>query len=398
MHDANTLHPSTAALLADRVYILISGAGPLNKNIEALKSTFSKYFSLDESNLLTGYSGLGVIKARTVFGFASFGLNDYHGHAFIVLRGTGCNGDKLTDINMGTSRSTTGQPVHDGFNETFYSMKGELDAFITKMLQQNIGIVHCVGHSLGGALVSLVAEHVQNVTQQQPYVYTFGAPRIGLRPFARHLTREISPERLFRVYHRTDIVPCVPFWPFVHAPLSVADSHDYFLPTPGAMPNRSWHKMDRYSDTIGSDGWGMLRRYREEPISDRQIESWLHIESPIHFTLTNLRWLDRAIAYVVTQCIKATGIGLTMALSSGFTIMDTLAYILIKGIDLSVKLTALVMRLLRKMLSFLGMRPVLDQADATRQFISSLFARLADRINRQVKAALNHALYNGQAL
>lgn len=348
--------------------------------------------------LLTGTSGLGFIKARTVFGLAAFGVNHYHGHAFIILRGTKLGGDKLTDINTGTSRSSTGWSVHDGFNETFQSLKHDLDSFVAQMQQRNIGSVHCVGHSLGGALVSLVAEYLQAVTQHQPYVYTFGAPRVGLSAFANHLTQEIAPQKLFRIYHRTDIVPCVPFWPFVHAPLPIAETHDYFLPSPGVVPTGAWHKMTRYIESVGSKGWGELRNQREETITDRKIEDWLQSESPIHFNITHLRWLDKAIAYLVTQCATAAGIGLTMTLASGFTIMDRLAYILLKGIDPSVNLTSLVMGLIRKILSLLGLRPVVDKAEATQQFVSSLFVRLADRVNGQVKTALNQAFYNGQAL
>lgn len=392
------LNPAMTAKLAQEIYAVVNGEKSLTDNIKYLSRVFLSAVSINETSLLAGTSGLGFIKARTVFGIAAFGVNHYHGHAFIVLRGTELNGDKLTDLNTGTSRSSTGWSVHDGFNETFQSLKHDLNPFIAQMQQQNIGSVHCIGHSLGGALVSLVAEYLQAVTRYQPYVYTFGAPRVGLSPFANHLMQEISPQKLFRVYHRTDIVPCVPFWPFVHAPLPIAEAHDYFLPSPGIVPSGAWHKMARYTQSIGRKGWGTLRGQREEPITDRQIEDWLQTESPVHFNLTHLRWLDKAIAYVVTQCATAAGIGLTMTLASGFTIMDRLAYILRKGLDLSVNLTSLVMGLLHKILSFLGLRPVVDKAEATQQFVTSLFVRLADRVNGQVQAALNQVFYSGQAL
>lgn len=156
--------------------------------------------------------------------------------------------------------------------------------------------------------------------------------------------------------------------------------------------------MTRCTRSIGTKGWRELRSQRDEPISDRQVEDWLHIQSPISFTLTNLRWLDRAIAYVVSKCVTAIGVGATVALSSGFTIMDRLTYILRKGITVSAKLSSLVTGLIRKILSILGLRPVIDKAEATQQLIRSLFIRLADRVNGQVKSALNQAFYDGQAL
>lgn len=392
------LKPLLAADLAKGVYGLIDSKNSLDKNRTVLWGAFREVLSTSNQRLLNGVSGLGFVKARTVFGFAATGIRHYQGHAFIVLRGTELGGDKLTDINTGTSRSSTGWSVHDGFNETFQSLKNDLDPFVKQIQQQNISSVHCIGHSLGGALATLVAEYIQAVTRYRPYVYTFGAPRIGLFPFANHLTQEVSPEKLFRFYHRTDIVPWVPFWPFVHAPLPVANAHDYFLPSPGAGPTRAWHKMTRCTRSIGTKGWRELRSQRDEPISDRQVEDWLHIQSPISFTLTNLRWLDRAIAYVVSKCVTAIGVGATVALSSGFTIMDRLTYILRKGITVSAKLSSLVTGLIRKILSILGLRPVIDKAEATQQLIRSLFIRLADRVNGQVKSALNQAFYDGQAL
>lgn len=392
------LNPLLSADLAKTVYGLIDSENSLEKNRGVFSTNFRRILSDNDQTVLTGISGLGFIKARTAFGIAAFGVNHYHGHAFIILRGTGLGGDVLTDLNMGTSQSTSGCYVHDGFNETFQSMKHELDAFITQMRQKNIGNVHCIGHSLGGAIASLVAEYVQASTSLRPYIYTFGAPRVGLSPFAHYLTQEVTPHRIFRVYHRTDIVPCVPFWPFVHAPSFMAETYDYFLPSPGVVPSGTWHRMTRYSDSVSRKNWRELRSLREETITDRKIESWLKRKSPIHFTLTNLRWLDRAIAYVVNKCVTAAGIGLTVAFSSGFTIMDRLAYILRRGIDLSANLTSLVMRLIRKILSLLGLRPVVDKTEATQQFVSGLFARLADRVNGQVKSALNQAFYGGQAL
>src|SRR5690554_7654304 len=70
---------------------------------------------------------MGFIQARTVFGIASFGVNAYAGHAFIVLRGTDLLGDALTDLNAGVSNSSVGWHVHDGFNQTFQSLKPDLD-------------------------------------------------------------------------------------------------------------------------------------------------------------------------------------------------------------------------------------------------------------------------------
>lgn len=390
------LDPQITSDLAEEIYALVDKNGTLEDNIKYIKGVFLNNLVIDKSNLLTGTSGMGFIKARTAFGIAAFGVNAYAGHAFIVLRGTDLLGDALTDLNAGVSNSSVGWHVHDGFNQTFQSLKPDLDAFITQMNSQNVHSVHCIGHSLGGALANLVAEYIRTATLYHPYLYTFGAPRVGMGYFANSLTELLTPQKIFRLYHRTDIVPCVPCWPFIHAPSKQADMYDYFLPSPGISASGEWHSMAKYTHSVASKGWGDLRSQREELITDSKIEAWLKKETPIQFNLTNLRWLDRAIAYVVTKCANALGISLTVGFATGFTLMDKLAYILNKGIDLAKSLTSWVMRLIYKMMSFIGLKPIADKSEATQEFVKSVFIQVSEKVNGQVKTTLNQTFYGGQ--
>ena len=390
------LVPVASARLAQDVYLLVDGDFSLDQNIERLKNRHSKFVDINKNSLLTATSGLGFIQARTAFGIAAFGVNAYAGHAFIVLRGTDLLGDALTDLNAGVSHSSKGWYVHDGFNQTFQSLKPDLDAFIEQMNSQSIHSVHCIGHSLGGALANLVAEYIRTATLYHPYLYTFGAPRVGMGYFANSLTELLTPQKIFRLYHRTDIVPCVPCWPFIHAPSKQADMYDYFLPSPGISASGEWHSMAKYTHSVASKGWGDLRSQREELITDSKIEAWLKKETPIQFNLTNLRWLDRAIAYVVTKCANALGISLTVGFATGFTLMDKLAYILNKGIDLAKSLTSWVMRLIYKMMSFIGLKPIADKSEATQEFVKSVFIQVSEKVNGQVKTTLNQTFYGGQ--
>src|SRR5690554_2444327 len=146
------IEPVLTANLAQQIYRLVESNSFLNENLGILKNNFKNVFSTDNISLLTATSGLGFIQARTAFGIAAFGVKAYAGHAFIVLRGTDLLGDALTDLHAGVSHSSKGWYVHDGFNQTFQSLKPDLDAFITQMNSQSIHSVHCIGHSLGGAL------------------------------------------------------------------------------------------------------------------------------------------------------------------------------------------------------------------------------------------------------
>src|SRR5690554_3709605 len=126
MSDNNSLPPQFTADLAKEIYALVDKNGTLEDNIKYIKGVFLNNLVIDKSNLLTGTSGLGFIKARTAFGIAAFGVNAYAGHAFIVLRGTDLLGDALTDLHAGVSHSSKGWYVHDGFNQTFQSLKPDL--------------------------------------------------------------------------------------------------------------------------------------------------------------------------------------------------------------------------------------------------------------------------------
>ena len=49
-------------------------------------------------------------------------------------------------------------PVHKGFKRTFDSILPQLDKESDRVIT-NADVVHCVGHSLGGAVATLVAAH-----------------------------------------------------------------------------------------------------------------------------------------------------------------------------------------------------------------------------------------------
>ena len=396
----STLFPQISARLARDVYLL-TDAVSIDDGVAKLRATWDdliQFEATDKNVTLAKTGGPAFLKSRTAFGLCVLGKGGFKGHAFFVFRGTRYLGDWLTNFNVGTTRSALGNQVHDGFHLAFNTMKGKLDSFIADLAKNGIEHVHCIGHSLGGGLASICAEYISANTSHSPYLYTFGAPRVGFAPFADALSRKLTPERMFRVYHRTDIVPCIPFWPFVHAPTLLSDKYDYFQPSPGAFPAGEWHDMKLYCKTVGKDGWKTLRGKKGESYSDTSIENWLKQTSPVSFTTTNIQWLDKAISWVVGKCLKGLGIAATFLVSSTMTIMDRIAYILKKGIDLSKTLSGWVMMLIRKIISMLGLRKVIEKADATKSFIEKVFQQLSQRVNTYCQKALDQVLVGGKAV
>src|SRR5690554_7927233 len=116
--------------------------------------------------------------------------------AFIILRGTRILADLLTDFNaMWSSTSVQGYKIHDGFSQAFKALRPQLEVFVAGFAARGITEVHCIGHSLGGALATLCADYINTNVKKVTYLYTFGSPRVGLTPFSRSLSDQLEPQR-----------------------------------------------------------------------------------------------------------------------------------------------------------------------------------------------------------
>lgn len=400
MSNANTIPAASAAKLAKDIYDLVDKNKTAEKVVSELNQSYDGIFSVSSSSITHARTGgPGLVKCETSFGMMVYGNGEfYKNHAFIVLRGTKILGDLLTDLNALTSRSAAGHSVHDGFNKAFKTLRPQLDSFIAGFGQKNISTIHCVGHSLGGALATLCSEYLKQRTSKEVYLYTFGSPRVGLAQFSDLLTNSLNAERVFRVYHRTDIVPCVPPWPYAHVPSLLADMHDYFQPSPGKLPSAEWHSMVNYIDTIGGNSWSQLRGKWFEPFDDKATEAWLNHKSPIHFNITDLTRLDKAIWYVLRKCFKFLRISASFFanVASDFSIYDTVAYVMHKALK-TAELTAkavssipwLIKALIRKICSLLG---IIESEKSDRSFIRTIFQWLSLRLKQYCREAIDSTL------
>src|SRR5690554_2780278 len=279
--------PTQAAKLAKEIYDLVDKSKSQQKVIVELKQDYSNVFDLSSDNVAHSRTGgPSFIKIETAFGLMAYGVGGAKSSAFIILRGTKILADLLTDFNaMWSSTSVQGHRIHDGFSKAFQSLKSQLDEFIAGFAVRGITEVHCIGHSLGGALATLCADYINTNVKKVTYLYTFGSPRVGLTPFARSLSDRLEPQsemqtderlkRIFRVHHKTDIVSCVPPWPYSHVPFVSSSQNDYFQPSPGFMPMLAWHDMDKYKETVDRKTWADLRGKRFESYDDNSIERWL---------------------------------------------------------------------------------------------------------------------------
>ncbi|MBB3167500.1 lipase family protein [Simiduia aestuariiviva] len=381
-----TIPPLQAASLAQVVYQLQDSF--FNRaTIDRFKNSWD--LSHPEAKV-DGKSGtLWVIKKQTGFGIVAEGRGDqFGGDLLILLRGTDNTFDWATDATAGISWTEASDKVHTGFYKCFLSMKTELEQKLSRY-KGKIRTVHCVGHSLGGALASLCANWLQTsnlLGQSKVQLYTFGSPRVGTEGFAKKLTHQLDlGTDIYRVFHKTDVVPMVPIWPFFHVPLK---NHSYCLNSPGSLPSGEFHKMKNYVLSLSkSKDWGTLVDL-EPPVSESAIEKWLASDGVYALTINSLNMINSALVYVIKKVLYGAGVLVQNSVGLGITLLDQLAMALAKGYNLAKDTSIWVLRLMKRIMVALGMK-IKKDLEVTAQLIKFLLTALLEKVHRMVKTAVD---------
>ncbi len=380
------LNPKDAVLLAQRIY-QVQNPRLVNDFLE--QSYFKKIENKSTSphhHLKAEVGGRIILNHTDGFGVCAQGNND---DLFLIFRGTTSanrGADFFTDARIGIENSTAGLPVHLGFNNCFSSMLPEIRSFFGAHTSGG-KTVHCIGHSLGGAVASLAADWVARNTIHTAKLYTFGAPRVGTDWFVKSTTDAILSKNIHRVYHRTDPVPMVPLYPFMHAAYG-QEGHYLFSAEP--LTSGKAHEMAKYIESVDLKTWEQLSETPESPYTiESAIESWLKSKSPVDTSSAAFwRWIDSALIYVLKKVSMAAIISLQGAFTTTFTIADKMAYILAKGIDLAENISIWVEHLMRKLMQALGMQVAKSKEELTRSLISNVLARIVEKANKEVRNAL----------
>lgn len=196
---------------------------PYNRATRKTEESFDGSVKNNKFDFYT-FGGGTSVAARSTMGFVALGSGHKRNHALIAFRGSAFNPsakwsairrDIYTDGAAALGTSPKGWAVHGGFSKIFKNCLPEIQE-IFRRLPNGIHTVHCVGHSMGGALATLAAEHFID-SDKTPYLYSFGAPRVGLVPHTQYMKSKMK-DRIFRYYYYGDPVTWLPMWPFVHLP------------------------------------------------------------------------------------------------------------------------------------------------------------------------------------
>lgn len=375
------ISPDIAATLAEEIY---AAQSKITTEVFLENPIFSQ--KTETAKHLKAKVGFRIINANDGFGICARGGKGYEKDLFIIFRGTttkNYGADIISDLRFGVETSKTGLPVHIGFNHAFCSMLPAIEEFV-KSNADATGIVHVIGHSLGGAVATIAADWL---CTRRPNVklYTFGCPKPGLEFFAARLTSKLKARNIYRVYHSTDVVPMVPVYPFTHSPTNHCG---YQLPSKGFV-SFSAHKMANYAESVKNSSWGKLKNMGEQTANASSIEHWLKSDKPLNpADPRTWEWINAGLTWVLRKVIGGAVAILQAPIMASISLADKIAMILHKGIDLSVDASGWVLSIMRKIMQALGMKVAKAASELTRQFMQIILRRLIERMSTEAVRAV----------
>lgn len=389
----NELNPTQIFVLSDKAY--------------ELKKTFSHVVKRDLANALpfvsvetlkpiTATSGL-ITPVSSGFGFMAQLNGGRSREIVIATRGTThCREDYGTDINAIPTLGPTGHAIHKGFGTTFKSYVQQLNEFIQ---QQNLGFkptaVHCMGHSLGGALANLNAAACAELGLNS-YLYTVAAPRVGMVPYAEHLSKKMKAAHVYRVANEADIVTMVPCYPFVHSPyvhgtylleggmLKINPMQHMLANGYGSMVNSSWKQMQ--SLTQGKQQQLENSLYPANNKEAGQFEQLAKMPGAM-FSGRLLKLINKAIHDMLARLGAQSLLSVGHYRTGAFTVLDQMAEILARYAQASHKQAKEVAGMLNAIMAYLG-RSTHALADASVATIRWVFNLLHQSVNAMARQAI----------
>jgi len=356
-------------------------------NVGLSKET-RNHFDFKMDHIYQGSSGGFFVRQETGFAFILKGHSQQHKNDHvIVFRGTDGLADVLTDVTCHSTTSDTGSSVHTGFQSSFASIRSSLAAYIRQPSVLNgDGIIHCVGHSLGGALATLAADWIKAEFGKKVYLYTFGSPRVGKKDFAIGSSSRI--DKVYRAVHGADPVPKIPVWPFYHTHIN---GHEYLLSKAQGI-SKAAHSMlnsPGYINTANSNDWNHLYSQSSNSLSQRVVLNYEHRKQ----TTFSALWADKIAAALLTLLVDGGFAGTVATLqsigSSVGTIYDIMASSIVKIASI-VGMEERVRGVLGCLIAFAG-KSIHTPIKFTLEFIKWVFRISIGRINKAARLAIKQS-------
>ncbi|WLI87427.1 lipase family protein [Massilia sp. R2A-15] len=386
INNAPTAGTETMANIHNRVL----GAGTAGKpNPQAVNPSL-KSTSLAGGKLhavVDGTTGMGTC---TGFGYLLRVNKGHDRHAIIATRGTRPElgaPDLLTDARAAMTGFGDYGPVHKGFKKTFDSVLSNLAR--DNRVVMDADVVHCVGHSLGGGVATLLAAHFAR-QGKQVRLYTFGSPRVGAFMSYSAMHQTIGKQNIYRVAHDLDPVSLVGPFPYIHVNPAVADENNMTLPSrTGSLFSTANHDMAAYIDSVADKPratWDMARSLARQTDHDNCVlAKWLLHDSG------ESGWVQFASAKTLGILFKLFSHvlkGISTSLILGLTAVDLLAEMLLNGMTKAALLGEQIFTLLRHAATWAGIT-VSKGAQFTTLIIGRILSTMLSRLNSMAMHAIH---------
>lgn len=357
-------------------------AGPSSGSLHG-----SQLGSAQLGKIYSAKTGLGVSSG---FGYTLSFSKDSRKHVVVATRGTRPEmqgkPDLLTDLRAGMTPFGDIGPVHNGFKKTYDSILPALSDDHT--LFDKADVIHCVGHSLGGAVATLIAARFAKLGRPVR-LYTFGSPRVGCFGTYAALERSIGPKNIFRVAHDLDPITLIAPYPYIHVQPSPAMPGNLTQLSPtGHLISTANHDINAYIRTLGRLDWSGLSLAATAVDHDNALlVRWLlHDTENVSFiryaTVETLSLLFKLFEARLKKC--------SVSLVLHLTALDLLCEIIARGVAFAKALGDAVLHLLRCAALWAGVQ-IKSAAEMTVDIVRAILEKMLSAIRTLAFNALSTA-------
>ena len=364
---------------------LVLGSGNTNGAFPTNSSVGRNFPGAQLGQIFTGSTGWNTVSG---FGYVLHFERGGQHHAIIAMRGTRPElgwYDLGTDFRFAHTGFGNFGRIHKGFANTFGSILPQLQREQGAILAADV--IHCVGHSLGGAIATLAAAHYAALNRNVR-LYTFGSPRVGYRNAHQAFERRIGMGNIYRVAHNRDPITMVATYPYKHVLAPYTEPNNFTLDSPFSSITMDNHDMQAYAGTLrGANEWSAVRGIAAacDHSNSKLAQALMADTSMSWFRKLTLNTLA-ALLTLFEQVLR----GAARLFYEAVTGIDVLAALVCDGIKLLGEVGEHLKYLLRMAARWADIH-VANDASLTNTVIRAILQAMTSRINQVGIAALQRA-------
>lgn len=358
------------------------------------KLTNPQFGNFSDFTVLSSSSGIFNLELMSGFGFIAQGTGPRTGEWILATRGTNARDNKYdiaTDANIAVQTGPRGHPVHAGFNTTFKGYENQLIRYLVAQGVKRPTVIHCIGHSLGGALANLNAALLK-MRGYNVALYTLGSPRVGYLSFAHDMTKCIPEIQIKRIMNPADPVAMVPLFPFVHASRSASE---LYVPVAhsGTIRPENHFLDDGYKPVASMSSWAHLKTAAQYDFDRSLMKKCLKdYGSKSNMSMMAMLIVDQKLADLGKAAAWSPVVAVQSVLSGSLSVFDQLQSVMSKVPHLTGKPLQAYNEVIHSMSQFLGRaKPAPNQSKADVALLKGLLGHFNTEVGGMASLAIRKA-------